>query len=98
MILALTERSKLILYEQPLQLPDEHEQKQREGTLLEQVIDEIARLQATGKIDTDIDLNVMFVGDKRILADIKLLAESGYGEDNFGNNIALPQELTYLRR
>jgi hypothetical protein len=97
-ILALTERSKLILYEQPLQLPDEHEQKQREGTLLEQVIDEIARLQATGKIDTDIDLNVMFVGDKRILADIKLLAEAGYGEDNFGNNIALPQELTYLRR
>jgi len=95
-ILALTQRSKLILYEQPLQLPEEHEQKQ--GTLLEQVIDEIARLQATGKIDTDINLNVMFVGDKRVLADIKLLADSGYGEDSFGNNIALPQELNYLRR
>jgi len=94
-VLTLAERSKLIFYEQPLQLSGEVEQKQ--GTLLERVSDEIARLQATGKIDIDIDLNVTFVGDKRVLADIKLLAESGYGEDNFGNNIALPQELAYLR-
>ncbi len=94
-VLALAEQSKLILYEQPLQLPDEPEQK--EGTLLERVIDEIKQLQSTGKIDIETDLKVTFVGDKRVLADIKLLAESGYGEDNFGNNIPLPEKLSYLR-
>ena len=30
--------------------------------------------------------------------DIKILAENGYGEDLFGNNIVLPPELSYLRR
>ncbi len=95
-VLALAEQSKLILYEQPLQLPAEP--SQREGTLLERVIDESARLLAIGKIDINADLNTTFVGDKRVLADIKLLAESGYGEDNFGNNVTLPKELAYLRR
>ena len=95
-VLTLAEQSELILYEQPLQLPDEP--AQREGTLLERVIDETARLLAIGKIDINTDLNATFVGDKRVLADIKLLAESGYGEDNFGNNVALPKELAYLRR
>jgi hypothetical protein len=95
-VLTLAEQSELILYEQPLQL--QAEPVQREGTLLERVIDETARLLAIGKIDINADLNATFVGDKRVLADIKLLAESGYGEDNFGNNVALPKELAYLRR
>ena len=43
-------------------------------------------------------MKVTFIGDKRVLNDIKLLAESGYGEDKFGNNVALPDELSYLRR
>ena len=30
--------------------------------------------------------------------DIALLAESGYGEDDFGNNIPLPDRLRYLRQ
>jgi len=30
--------------------------------------------------------------------DIELLAENGYGEDNSGNNIPLPEQLTYLRQ
>lgn len=94
--MALAEHSKLILYEQPLQLPDEPVRK--EGTLLEKVIDEISRALALGKIDVDTELTARFVGDKRVLADIKLLAESGYGEDNFGNNIPLPDKLGYLRR
>ncbi len=95
-VLALAERGKLILYEQPLQLPDEPTGK--EGTLLEKVIDEMARLLAMGKIDVDANLTAMFIGDKRVLADIKLLAESGYGEDKFGNNVPLPDKLVYLRR
>jgi hypothetical protein len=50
-----------------------------------------------GKIDIGIDMTVQFVGDKRVLADIQLLADHGYGEDNFGNNVALPKKLAYLR-
>ncbi len=94
-VLTLAERGKLILYEQPLQLPKEPTRK--EGTLLEKVIDEMARLLAMGKIDVDANLTATFIGDKRVLADIKLLAESGYGEDNFGNNVPLPDKLGYLR-
>jgi len=96
LVLTLAGRSKLILYEQPLQLPEEPARK--EGTPLEKVIDEMARLLAMGKIDVDVKLKAKFIGDKRVLADIKLLAESGYGEDNFGNNVSLPEKLPYLRR
>jgi len=95
-VLTLAGRSKLILYEQPLELPEEP--ARNEGTLLENVVDEIARLLAMGKIDVDVKLTAKFIGDKRVLADIKLLAESGYGEDNFGNNVSLPEKLAYLRR
>ena len=95
-VLTLAGQGKLILYEQPLQLPAEPTEK--EGTLLEKVTDEMARLLAMGKIDVDANLTATFVGDKRVLADIKLLAESGYGEDNFGNNVPLPEKLVYLRR
>ena len=92
----LADKGKLIIYEQPLQLPEELGSK--EGVLIKIVTDEIARLQAIGKIDINLELNVTFIGDKRVLADIKLLAEGGYGEDNFGNNITLPKELVYLRQ
>jgi len=95
-VLTLAGQSKLILYEQPLQLPEEP--ARMEGTLLEKIVDEIARLLAMGKIDVDTKMTAKFIGDKRVLADIKLLAESGYGEDKFGNNIPLPEKLTYLRR
>jgi hypothetical protein len=95
-VLTLAGRSKLILYEQPLQLPEEP--ARTEGTLLEKIVDEMARLLAIGKIDVDTKMTAKFIGDKRVLADIKLLAESGYGEDKFGNNISLPEKLSYLRR
>jgi len=95
-VLALAEEGKLILYEQPLQLPEDPGQE--EGTLLQRVSDRMGQLLALGKIDIHIDLTTVFVGDKRVLADIKLLAESGYGEDQFGNNTPLPEELGYLRR
>ncbi len=95
-ILTLANRGKLILYEQPLQMPEGPPQE--EGTLLQRVNDKMGQLLALGKIDINIHLTVKFIGDKRVLADIKLLAESGYGEDQFGNNIPLPEELVYLRR
>ncbi len=51
-----------------------------------------------GKIDISVDMTAQFVGDKRVLADIQILAEHGYGEDSFGNNVPLPRQLAYLRR
>jgi bacterioferritin-associated ferredoxin len=95
-VLKLAGRSNLMLYDQPLQLPEEP--ARMEGTLLEKIVDEVARLFAMGKIDVDIKMTTKFIGDKRVLADIKLLAETGYGEDKFGNNKPLPDKLSYLRR
>jgi hypothetical protein len=94
--LTLAEQGKLILYEQPLEVPPSV--GRAEGTLLEKVNDGIAQLLAVGKIDIATDIKAKFIGDKRVLADIKLLVENGYGEDRFGNNISLPQKLEYLRR
>ncbi len=94
-ILTLTEQNKLILYEQPLQVPEEL--VDQETTLLEKVTARVFQLLALGKIDIPTDLMVVFIGDKRVLEDIRVLAESGYGEDNFGNNIPLPEKLSYLR-
>jgi hypothetical protein len=95
-VLALAERGHVIMYEQPLQLPEQP--VLAEGTLAEQVIAEATRLLALGKIDVDYETKVTFVGDKRVLADIEALAQTGYGEDKFGNNIPLPDKLRYLRR
>ncbi len=94
-VLSLAQRGKLIIYEQPLQFPEEPVQK--EGTLLERGVAEITRFLALGKIDVDSDIKVTFFGDKRVLEDIKLLAEAGYGEDKFGNNVPLHDKLRYLR-
>jgi hypothetical protein len=58
----------------------------------------IALYLALGKIDIISDTKVEFSGDKRVLHDIQILAENGYGEDKFGNNIFLPKELSYLKR
>jgi hypothetical protein len=96
-VLALAEQGKVVIYQRaiPVLPPDESDPNK---TPLQYVLDEVKRLQSTGIIDIEAELNVTFVGDKRVLHDLKLLAENGYGEDNFGNNIPLPKELSYLRR
>jgi len=95
-VLTLTGRAKLILYEQPLKLPDEP--SFTHGTVLENIVNEIARLLAMGKIDVESHMMAIFEGDKRVINDIRILAEAGYGEDKFGNNVPLPEKLAYLRR
>ena len=95
-IVTLAERGKIIIYEHPLRI--EEKAPQPDTKLIEQVTDEIAKLQATGKIDIGTTIRAVFTGDKRVLEDIELLAENGYGEDNFGNNISLPERLSYLRQ
>jgi hypothetical protein len=94
-VLELAQKSKLVLYEQPLELPERT--CTGEGTLLEKVTNETAKLLAMGKIDIGIEMTAQFVGDKRVLSDIELLAQHGYGEDNYGNNVPLPKQLAYLR-
>ncbi len=96
-VLALAEQGKVIVYQRsiPAQPPDESDP---DKTPLQYVLDEVKRLQSTGIIDIEAEINVVFIGDKRVLTDLQLLAEHGYGEDNFGNNIPLPKKLSYLRR
>lgn len=69
-----------------------------EETLAEYAKRWIAHSLALGKIDIDTDIYVTFSGDKRVLEDIRLLVEYGYGEDKHGNNLVLPAKLSYLRR
>jgi hypothetical protein len=95
-IMTLADYGKMIIYEQPLKLDEMT--LEPDAKLIEQVTDEIAKLLAMGKIDIITEMSVVFFGDKRVLEDIRLLAECGYGEDNFGNNIPLPERLKYLRQ
>ncbi|MDA3812330.1 MAG: hypothetical protein PF518_18585 [Spirochaetaceae bacterium] len=66
--------------------------------LIDYVKRAITTYLALGKIDIASNMTVTFTGDRRVLKDIQILAENGYGEDLFGNNIVLPSELSYLRR
>lgn len=95
-VASLAAMGKLVIYERPLPF---EEITPSDGEALSQfALDEITRMMAMGKLDIESDFEVTFHGDIRVLEDLKLLAENGYGEDNFGNNISLPQELSYLRR
>lgn len=52
---------------------------------------------AGGKIAREKIENVTFVGDKRVLKDLEILASVNYGEDHMGKDQPLPKELSYLR-
>lgn len=96
LIRRLDEENRIVVHERPLPLED---LKPQDGeSVAEFAMDEIARLLAGGKIDIETDLAVEFEGDRRVLNDLKLLAENGYGEDAAGNNTPLPAALGYLRR
>ena len=92
----LLKNHSLIVYDQDFSR-DDLEPSEGE-TLVEYAKRWIAHCLALGKIDIDADIVARFVGDKRVLEDIKLLVDFGYGEDKFGNNLVLPQKLSYLRR
>ena len=94
-ILKLMDRGEIILYDQNLSL--EGTAPDGEETPEEFFREIIALFLASGKIDINQDIDVIFQGDMRVLQDLKILAECGYGEDKFGNNILLPPQLSYLR-
>lgn len=95
-MLDLMNSGKIILYEKNLSLegitPEEDETP---GEFFKRLL---FIFLASGKIDIHSDIHVHFSGDERVLADLKILAENGYGEDKYGNNIMLPKELPYLKR
>lgn len=95
-LMGLWEQEKVVLYDGNITIEDFPSFE--EETLPEYAKRGLAHLLAMGRIDIRTDIKAKFIGDKRVLADIKLLAEHGYGEDNFGNDIVLPKELSYLRR
>ena len=95
-LVRLAEDAKVVLYEQPL--PPAEGRLEEGQPVLSFIVDAVARLQALGKIDIVTTVTATFHGDRRVLGDLQLLAASGYGEDAYGNNIALPEELSYLRR
>jgi len=96
-VLMLAERDKIILYRQPLPL-DQIRPMQPNDDLLDYIVNSVKQLFLIGVIDFQATLIAGFAGDSRVLDDIRHLAEAGYGEDHFGNNIPLPPQLTYLRR
>lgn len=92
----LLDENKIINYSPEFALPEL--KSIAEESLGEFANRAIAMLLAQGKIDLKTDLSVTFQGDKRVLADLEILAGCGYGEDRYGNNVVLPEELSYIRR
>ncbi|HUX20215.1 MAG TPA: hypothetical protein VMW69_03180 [Spirochaetia bacterium] len=92
----LLKNHKIVVYDQDFTY-NELEPFEDE-TLAEYAKRWVAHSLALGKIDIDTDIYVTFVGDKRVLEDIRQLVEFGYGEDKYGNNLVLPARLSYLKR
>ena len=95
LFLALANDRKIILYDTNLSFNEL--ETQDDDTMLYFATRYIAHYMSASKIDVESTLTATFEGDNRALIDINLLAENGYGEDRFGNNIVLPEELSYLR-
>ena len=79
-----------------LQLPDLQKDLLTSEEVRGAINELVTRLLAIGKIDIIMPLWVTFIGDRRPLEDIEILAKSSYGEDDRGNNIPLPEKISYL--
>jgi len=92
----LLEKQKIMIYDNDFSFDDLTPYENE--TLAEFIKRGIALYLAMGKVDIVSGDTVSFTGDMRVLEDIRTLAENGYGEDKFGNNIVLPKNLSYLKR
>jgi phosphotransferase system HPr-like phosphotransfer protein len=92
----LLKNHKIVVYDQDF--TNNQLEPFEDETLAEYAKRWVAHSLALGKIDIDTDIYVTFVGDKRVLEDIRQLVEFGYGEDKYGNNLVLPSKLSYLKR
>lgn len=92
----LSSDNKIVVYDTDLGIdPDEDVP---ESTIAEYAVRVIRHLISVAKMDVRSDFTVAFSGDNRALNDLEILANNGYGEDQMGNNIVLPDELSYLAR
>ncbi len=94
----LAYEQKIVIYENPLPIREFNAIELDEDLFAQLVLTEITRLLAMGKLDIESELKITFTGDVRVLHDLETLVNNGYGEDEFGNNIPLPVELSYLKR
>lgn len=94
----LAYEQKIVIYENPLPIREFNPIELDEELFSQLVLTEITRLLAMGKLDIESELSITFNGDVRVLHDLAILANNGYGEDEFGNNIPLSIELGYLKR
>ena len=92
----ILEKQKIMIYDNNFSFDDVVPYENE--TLAEFIKRAIALYLAMGKIDIVSGETVVFQGDMRVLEDIRILADNGYGEDRFGNNIMLPPQLSYLKR
>ena len=96
LLVRLSNEDKIVMYDTDLGIdPDEDVP---ESTIAEYAVRLIRHLISVAKMDVRSDITVKFSGDNRALNDLGILAGNGYGEDQMGNNIVLPDELSYLSR
>jgi hypothetical protein len=95
-LMDLVDKKQIALYDTNLSFSDMVELDNE--TYLEFFKRLISRYMAMGRLDVRMEIKIIFEGDKRVLEDIQALADHGYGEDLFGNNIVLPTKLNYLRQ
>ena len=94
----LSIEQRIVLYENPVPIREFDNDELEDELFSQLVLTEITRLLAMGKLDIESELSITFSGDVRVLRDLQILANHGYGEDEYGNNISLPHELSYLKR
>ncbi|MBN2449410.1 MAG: hypothetical protein JXR77_03415 [Lentisphaeria bacterium] len=85
----------ITIHEHPLPLEEVEGAEQR--TFTDLIGDTVALLLHKRTINIESNLMVRLRGDRRVLEDIRALAENGYGENDAGNNVPLPPVLGYLR-
>ncbi|MDX9980327.1 MAG: hypothetical protein RBU25_09915 [Lentisphaeria bacterium] len=93
-LLSLAVERKIVIHEELVfdKLKLSHDRR-----LFDLVADAVFHFLRTGRIDVETNLVATFRGDKRVLHDIQLLAENGYGEDERGRNLPMPPGLEYLK-
>lgn len=96
LLMKLVKQNKIIMYDTDLDI--EENDDVCEQTIAELAVRIIRHLVSVAKMDVRSDLTVRFSGDNRALKDLEVLANCGYGEDQMGNNIMLPEGLSYLSR
>ncbi len=96
LIVELMKENKVIVYDTDLEF--EGIESGDESLLAELAVRYVRHFVSVAKMDIRAEISVTFSGDSRALKDIEILAGNGYGEDKMGNNIVLPEELSYLKR